>query len=284
MEGLHHHHTVARFEQRTEGHRHAFARPEHHRDLFLGVRPEAMEHFGVIGDRAPEFREPERERILVELIAGIADPGERLLQGEVERIAARASAGAGVQDFAQGHRLQARGPLLGAAEHRRHRTPHHVVHRRLVGEPLRQVHRAVRDREPGHPANDGFLDFHVPPPPLGPTGFEAPILTARSGRTPSSPVGRRRSCEPQPSRIGPDASCAFPARPRRRGGSRRGLPRSRGGPPRDASQRSRGSRCRGARRLGRFHRPRRAGFRGRGSRSRGRCRCGGPIRASRGSA
>ena len=60
--GLHHHHAVARAEQRAERGRHALAGPEHHGDLLLGVGPVAVARLRVVGDRVPQLGESERER------------------------------------------------------------------------------------------------------------------------------------------------------------------------------------------------------------------------------
>ena len=128
-----------------------------------GVPPDAVEVFGVVGDGVPEFRNAEGERVLVELIARVPDAGDDLLQGEVERVAAGPARG---QDLPQGHRFDSVDPFLRSAEHRGDPAPYHVEDRRLVGKPLREVDGAVLDREPGHPANDGFLDFHPRPLPF----------------------------------------------------------------------------------------------------------------------
>ena len=58
--GLHHDHFVTGFQQRTERDGHPLARPEHHRDLFLGIgAPDPIERFGVVRDRVPELRNAE---------------------------------------------------------------------------------------------------------------------------------------------------------------------------------------------------------------------------------
>ena len=187
--GLHHDDPVARLQQRPERDRHPFARPEHHRDLLLGVGTNAVERFGVVRDRAAQLRDPERERVLVELVPRVADGGEELPQGEVERVAARPLP-ARAQDLAHRHGFEPAHPLLGPAHHRGDPAPHHVEHRRLVGEPLREVDRAVLHGEPGHPANDGFLDFHpLPPSCIAFIRPECSIVTAWSAWKSPSPTG-----------------------------------------------------------------------------------------------
>ena len=84
MIGLHHHHAVARVEQRAERGRHALACPEHHRDLLLGVGPVAVAGLRVVGDRVPQLGESERKGVLVELVAGAAHLLEQLLHGAIE--------------------------------------------------------------------------------------------------------------------------------------------------------------------------------------------------------
>ncbi len=157
--GLHHHDAVARLEEGAERRRHAFGGPEHDGDLVLGVRPPSVEPVGVVGDGAPQLGQAERERVLVVLIARSPHAGQQLLHREVEDVAA--PAGAVRQQVAHGHRFEPRDPFLRPGEHRRDSAPHQVVHRRLVREPLRQVHRAVLDGEPGHPPNQGLVDGHA---------------------------------------------------------------------------------------------------------------------------
>ena len=106
--GLHHHHAVARVEQRPERGRHALAGPEHHRDLLLGVGPVAVVGLRVVGDRVPQLRESERKGALVELVAGAAHLLEQLLHGKVERIGVRVHCRA--QDLPHGQRLDAARP------------------------------------------------------------------------------------------------------------------------------------------------------------------------------
>ena len=64
-----------------------------------------------------------------------------------------------MQDLAHGQRFAAARSLLGAAEQRRDATPDHVVDRRFIGEPLRQVDRAVGCREARHAADDRLLEL-----------------------------------------------------------------------------------------------------------------------------
>ena len=163
--GLHHDHAVAGLEERAERRRHAFAGPQHHRDLVLRIRAPPVEPVGAVGNGAPQLGEPERKRVLVELVARVPRPGQQLLQGQIERLVARRAARG--QQVSQRHRLDLPALRLGAAEHRRDPAPHHVVHGRLVGEPLRQVHRAMLDGEPSHPTNQGLLDIHGAPPGSG---------------------------------------------------------------------------------------------------------------------
>ena len=178
--GLHHHDAVARLEERAERRRHAFARPQHDGDLLLRVRPAPVEPVGVVRYRAPQLGKPERKRVLIELVARIPDAGQQLLHGEIERL--RPGCAARGQQFAQGHRFDLGEPCLRPAEHRRDPGPHHVVRGRLVRESLREIHGAMRDGEPGHPADQGLLDVHALSP--------ASIMTAA---LPASARGPRRA-------------------------------------------------------------------------------------------
>ena len=134
MIGLHDHDRITRIEKRSKRHRHPLARPEHHRDLLLGVGPAAVERLGMVRNRVPQLRQAERKRILVELIARVAHLRKQVLEGEIQRIAPCAPAR--FQNLAQRHRLDAPDSVLRAAEHRGDPAPYHVVDRRFVGETL----------------------------------------------------------------------------------------------------------------------------------------------------
>ena len=191
---LHHHHAVARFEQRAERGRHALACPEHHRDLLLGVRPVAVARLRVVGDRVPQLREPERKGVLVELVARAAHLPEQLLHGTIERVGVRLPAR--VQEFAHRERFDAARSLLRAAEQRRDAAPHHVVGRRFIGEPLRQVHRAAGLREARHAPDDRLPDRRRLPHGEQPTMPEwLPVTTARRyGSRGSTDTSRPSGC------------------------------------------------------------------------------------------
>ena len=139
VEGLEEGDIVAGRAQRAQADRKPLGGAEHHRDVLVGVR----RNLGVEGGKVrlqplAQQRHPERERVLVELVLLRLHHHHRL------------------QPLA--HRLGRRQVFAGEQRARARRQ--HLRRRRLVRKPLREVDRAVLDREPRH-ETDGALGWRL---------------------------------------------------------------------------------------------------------------------------